>query len=631
MMAGHRALSLPLALGVLLAGAAAQAQPPGGGPPIDPRQMSGLGRVDPQVPPGSVTVRCLLGGFDAPAIGAKVQLEARSADGSKVERFEAVAGDDGRATFSGLEGFLGGTAVATAVLGGEEHRSQAIPLAPSAGSRVMLVQGAGASQAGAAGGPDGSSTDDVPGPGRAFPDERFPAGTVVVGALDLGARAGVADAEVTVLVTTPEGGSLTRSGRTDAQGRALFPGLLPPEVPEGSEVVVEALLGGEKRRSEPFGLGDKGMIVVLTIGEASEAPVAGPAPRRPVMPPRMMPTIPAGTVRLAVIDGRDRPVAGQAVTVLLRDVTGGQQEFAGTTGPDGVALVEVEVADGGYEVRLVHQGAPFRSRMFQMGDAMGVGLEMRVFSTTSDLSRVRTATQFEVIGRENDMVQVGQLYQVFVAGEEAFWPGKALQIPGAEGATGFVVMDRAADVLDHPDKAPFAMLVEPIPPGEVVDLSVAYLLEHDGSAEVTWTPPLPLVDGSVLVGKELKVMAGAKGPPTAPPQAPQAPFDLYEVGGRAVGEALTFTVDGLPVRPRLIRDLGWQIGLGLAVVFVVLVWPRRGAREQLEARKAALLAELDRLDAAPVDDPSVRSSVIAELDRIFRQLEALAPTKPGKS
>ena len=621
-------LALALSAAVVVAGvAAAAAAAPApvhggaGAPPIDPRQMSGLGRVDPQVPPGTVTVRCLLGGFDAPAAGVEVTLEARSADGARVETFTARAGDDGRATIAGLEPFVGGTAVAAAALGGEEHRSQPIPLAASAGSRVMLVQGAEASRPGAA--PPSDPAADALGPGRAFADDRFPAGTVVVGALDLAARGGVADAPVKLVITPPAGDPIVKSGRTDAQGRALFPDLLPPAVPEGSQVVVEVELAGAARRSEPFTLGDKGMIVVLTVGEVPEESVARPAPRRPVMPPRMLPTVPAGTVRLAVVDGRDRPVPGQEVSVVLRDVTGGRAEFAGVTGPDGVAYVEVEVADGGYEARALYRGAPYRTTMFRMGDAMGVAAELRVFPTTRDLSRVRTATQLELIGRENDLAQVGQLYQAFVAGDEAYWPGKPISISGAEGATGFVVMDRASPILEHADKAPFATLAEPIPPGEPVDLSIAYLLPHDGAAEIRWTPVLPLVDASALVGKELRVTRGAKGPPTPPPQAPQAPFDLYELGGRAVGEPLIFEVSGLPVRPRLIRDLGWQIGLGLLVVFGVALWPRRGLRDQLLARKAALLAELDRVDAAAPRDERARAVVLAELDRVFRQLDAL--------
>lgn len=605
----------------LAAGAAAQ---PAGAPPIDPRQMSGIGRVDPQVAAGSVTVRCLLGGFDAPAVGVDVTLEVRTADGGQSDRLSATTDEAGRATFTGLERFFGGAAVASATLGAELQRSESLPITASAGTRVMLVQGAASRGAAAAPEQAGAAEGGAPAPGQAFADERFPRGTVVVGALDLAARGGIADAEVKVVITPPSGELVMRTGRTDRQGRAVFPDLLPPEVPEGSQVVVEATLRGAVQRSAPFSLGEQGMIVVLTTGTMAEAPAAGPPPRRPLMPPRMLPTIARGSVRLAVTDGRERPVVGQAVTVVMRDSTGGRAEFFGTTGADGVALVDdVEVsADAAYEALVSYQGAPYRSAPFRMGETMGVAAEVRVFPTTADLSRVRSATQLEVIGRENDNAQVGQLYQVFVSGEEAFWPGKPLEIHGADGAAGFVVMDRASPILEHTEKAPFARLVEPIPPGQVVDLSIAYLLEHDGVAKIRWTPSLPLVDASVLVGKELRLIKGAKGPPTPPPQAPDAPFEIYEVGGRAVGEALELEVSGLPVRPRLIRDLGWQVGIGLFVLIVFALRPRRSPRALLLARKVELLAALDRAEAAGVEGE--RAAIIAELDQVFHQLDALA-------
>jgi len=626
----RRLVCLGYGLVLALGGVGAAAAQPAGGPPIDPRQMSGIGRVDPQVEAGSVTVRCLLGGFDAPAVGVEVTLEVRTADGGLNDRLGATTDEAGRATFSGLERFYGGSAVASATLAGELQRSEPLPVTASAGTRVMLVQGA-ASRGAAAGPERGGAEGGTPAPGQAFEDERFPRGTVVVGALDLAARGGVADTEVSVVITPPAGEVVRKTGRTDRQGRAVFPELLPPEVPEGSQVVVEATLQGVVQRSEPFSLGEQGMIVVLTTGTMAEAPAAGPPQRRPLVPPRMLPTVARGAVRLTVTDGRERPVAGQAVTVVMRDSTGGRAEFLGITGADGIALVEdVEVvSDAAYEALVSYQGAPYRSAPFRMGETMGVAAELRVFPTTADLSRVRSATQFEVIGRENDAAQVGQLYQVFVSGEEAFWTGRPLEIHAAEGAFGFVVMDRASPILEHTDKAPFARLVEPIPPGQVIDLSIAYLLEHDGVAKIRWTPSLPLVDASVLVGKELRLEKGAKGPPTPPPQAPEAPFEIYEVGGAAVGQALELEVSGLPVRPRLIRDLGWQVGIGLFVLIAFALRPRRSPRELLLARKTELVAALDRAEAAGADGE--RAAIVAELDQVFHQLDALAgvPAAPS--
>ena len=56
------------------------------GPAIDPRAMSGIPRADPQLQAGSVTVRVLDGGFDAPATGTEVTLELTGPDGTKATR-----------------------------------------------------------------------------------------------------------------------------------------------------------------------------------------------------------------------------------------------------------------------------------------------------------------------------------------------------------------------------------------------------------------------------------------------------------------------------------------------------------------------------------------------------------------
>lgn len=640
----QRSLGLGLGLAsLLIAAAPALAQPGMGGRP-DPRQMSGLARVDPEVPAGTITVRCLLGGFDAPAVDAEVTLEASSADGGRVQRFSARANAEGRATFSGLGDFVGGTAIASVDFGEGPVTSQAIPVAASAGSRVMLVKGAASPAAGAGadaptGAPMGAAAgagagagDEGPRPGRPFADARFPKGSLVVGALDLGARKGIPGAKVRLEIRPPEGEASVREATTDAEGRALFEGLDAPEIAAESVLSVEIVLkeGAAPQRSEEFKVAETGQALVFTTGEVSAADAAAPVRRRPVMPPRLTPTVPAGAVRVSVIDGLDLPVSQQAVEIQKRDVTGAIRSYEGVSGPDGVAYVEgIEYgADSAYEVVVRHKGAPFRSDLFRLHESMGAIAEVRVFATTNDLSRVRSAAQIEVIARENDLAQVAQLYQVFVDGDEAFWPGPGLRISGAEGASGFVVMDRASPILSHAGKAPFAELEEPIPPGEVVDLSIAYLVEHDGTATIRWTPTLPLFEGGVLLPRDLKLTKGSDKPPTPPPQAPEAPYDYYALGAKAVGQPIELVVEGLPVRPRIYKQIGLALGLGILALLglSLAIRPRSGLHERLLARRAELVAALERVGAG-ADQEDERGKIIAELDQVVRKLEALGVDK----
>src|SRR5690606_20818505 len=142
--------------------------------------------------------------------------------------------------------------------------------------------------------------------------------------------------------------------------------------------------------------------LVFTIGTAARGQDAfAPPERRRVMPPRATPTVAPGSVRVAVIDGADRPVGDQPVTVIQRSVTGASAKYSGRTGADGVALVDgVEVeGESAYAVEVIYRGAPYRTSLFTMSDTLGVTAELRVFPTTSDPSRIRGATQLEVTGR----------------------------------------------------------------------------------------------------------------------------------------------------------------------------------------------------------------------------------------
>src|SRR5690606_79401 len=189
-----------------------------------------------------------------------------------------------------------------------------------------------------------------------------------------------------------------------------------------------------------------------------------------------------------VFGPHDAPVGDVPVTIVKQDATGFSHRFTGATGDDGVARVEdIPVgSEGLYHVELEYAGAPWRSTLFTLDERMGVAVEMRVFPVTSDVARLRSAVQCGVESMENALARVDHLYQVFVDGDAAYWPGRSYKLHAAEGATGLVVRDRAHDVVMHPPEAPYTVIEGPLPPGELIDLSTAYLLEHDGSAEIQW-------------------------------------------------------------------------------------------------------------------------------------------------
>ncbi|MGB1277547.1 MAG: hypothetical protein ACPG77_17525, partial [Nannocystaceae bacterium] len=262
-----------------------------------------------------------------------------------------------------------------------------------------------------------------------------------------------------------------------------------------------------------------------------------------------------------------------------------------------------------------------------------------------DISKVQSEVQFVFVPRENNRMEVNQSYRARVSGDKAFWPGEKMQIQGAEGAQGFVVMNHATPgLLTHNDKAPFATLVQPIPPEAVVDLSVAYLLEHNGEAPVRWQVPFDLVSGAAAMKPEYKLLKGSQAPPKRPDHQPgREVVDVYELTKVGAGGALDLEVGGLPVnqRAQVLRMVGVGGGslmFGGLMVLLLVGRRRANARERLLARREKLLNMLDAVDAAGgIEIPGVkrggaaarpgapaqRKLVIAALDQLYRDLDAL--------
>lgn len=614
-----------------------------GPPPMDPKRMSGIPRVDPQVPVGTLTVRCLgEGGFQDPAVGVEVELKIVSQDGSKKDTRTAKTVEQGRATFDGLSAYVGGRAIASATLGGKVVSSQPIAIDGNAGSRVMLVLGASAAgtRAPEHGQPGGPA---VPPPGTAFPLTGTPIGDLTIGTFDLNAKQPIPNSTIKLTITPPEGEPLVREGTTDQRGKLVFKALVEPDVAPGSKLVVEAALGGdpsETKTSEPFKMsGTAGMAVVLARG--GENITAQPAQQQPqqrpqraqVPGPRTVKSLPEGTVRVKVVDANDQPVAAQPVTVVKKTAGGGSESFKGETGRDGVALVKGVGAqlDAFFFVEARYDRGPYQSPFFQMDRRGGVAVDLRVYETTADFSVVRSALQWDFREAENDHAAVYQILEVMVQGEKAFWPDGGLEIGGLPDLKSMDVLRPAERWLDHDEKAPFAKLSGPIPPGELANLSVGYIVEHNGTIDVSWASPFEVIQTSVLVGEDLELKveptpekADDKGGPN-----PEEPREMYLLGERAAGETVEFQMTGFVRSDPTYRYLGGAGGILMLILVVVAIvaQPRGTLRERTIARRDELLTMLASLQP----DSPTRPKIVTALDRIFRQLRALDEVEGAKA
>jgi hypothetical protein len=472
---------------------------------------------------------------------------------------------------------------------------------------------------------------DAPVPGRPFALRGRPAGTLVVGTLT---KAGpVEGVEVTLTIAPPKPGEeapepIVRRATSDSQGRAVFDNLLPPDVPEGSKLVVEAKVTpeGETQRAGPFELGKTGVAVVLSEGFDAD-PHASQGRRRARLPrPRPDPSLAPGTVRVRLVNGEGEPVSGQVVQVVERDVTGRDTVHEGRTGADGVTVVDDVEAhpDALYGVEVTYDGGPYRSRLFELPTRAGMAVDLAVFETTSDITTIKGAVRLELRARENDLLQVVQVHELVVEGEKAYWPTEGLEVIGVDGSRDFAVMGRAGNWLEHRQGASSAKLAVPIPPGELVQLSVAYLLEHDGTARLTWTPPVPLLEVTIVTpGGLVLEAAGAEQQPAGDAGGGMA---VYRLGPLAAGSPLEVTASGFPVRSPILRRIGagTSLAMVLGVVIAIALGRRRTAREQLLEHRDELLRMLDENERQGGQE-SGRTRIIEVLDRVYRQLDAMDP------
>jgi hypothetical protein len=500
---------------------------------------------------------------------------------------------------------------------------------------------------------------DVPMPGRAFALEGRPPGTIVVGVLDLEQMRAIPGVEVRLVVTAPGVEPKTHTLAADDEGRATFSDL--GELPEGATLVAEATLPasegeseGETKRSEPFELKDKALAVILARGVLpqghAETPPTPQGPQVRQLPgPRRDESLGEREVVVEVFDSADARVSGIEVELVRQDMTGAVAIVRANTNARGIATFE-NVADpegGLFFAGVVYKGAPFDSPTFQLPAEVGARVALRVWPTTKDARRVRSAVQLDFEPRENDLVQITQEYMVLVEGDAAFWAPN-FEITGAADAVGLQVLGHSGEYLEKAEEdSPVAQLARPIPPGEEVRLSVAYLVSHRGVAEVTAELPFPIVQGAITVPKGMPVLEGKQGA-AQPQEDGQGPIDVYQftptssytpalcdvlaagggpcprIFGQGIHEVRVVVGDLPHTNPWFVRA-GWIVvaTLLLALGTVLVLIPRVGIRRSLLEQRDALREAITRHRRTPDADEAELSRLLEALDGVLRRLDAL--------
>ncbi len=222
---------------------------------MDPSQMSGIPRPDPQVPAATVTVRLIRGELSNRIVDAAVELVPAGGAVGRSEKTNA----EGRATFGEL---APGTYTARASIDGVTLSSQPISVqaAPAPGIRVMLVFPKSAAE---------QQKEVGTADGKARVDQSSPPGSLLVKLVDEAGQP-LSGLKVTLLSASRADEKVASRGTqtTAADGTAKYSELLA-----GAEVGYMVLVEreGGRQQSQPFQLSpEHGSQLAMTVRPVSQ-------------------------------------------------------------------------------------------------------------------------------------------------------------------------------------------------------------------------------------------------------------------------------------------------------------------------------------------------------------------------
>ena len=351
--------------------------------------------------------------------------------------------------------------------------------------------------------------------------------------------------------------------------------------------------------------------------------------------------VPAGTIRVTVVDPRGQPASDQAVDVGILE-QGARDRLNGRTNAEGVVAFH-DLEPGGnkaYRVNVPYQGATYQSTPFRLPPDRGYDVRVTRIPTTDDENAIlslRTSTFFEV---RDTRLHVEQQVELANIGEETYvFPeeGKLVELP--EGFTAWRWQEVMTDQRLSQVEEGFRMRGS-IPPGRV-NLTWAFDLDVTGT-EMEVRVPVPF---RTFVAR---VLADApEGLSIEVEDMPEA--ELHDAGQQRVfltekrfspnepaPSRFRVSLSGIP-GPGPIRWLatGGAVILLLAALFLLFA-PRgrpAGSVEALADRKKALLSEavaIEKTFRANEIGPKYRSrqmdAIVAELAAVLRQEEAAKAT-----
>jgi hypothetical protein len=223
--------------------------------------------------------------------------------------------------------------------------------------------------------------------------------------------------------------------------------------------------------------------------------------RRPLTTAEPSKDVPPGTIRVRVLDGAERPVAGAAVEVGTMSQDSARTHMAGRSDAAGICIF-AKLATGdrqAYRVNVQHDGAKYSATPFRLTADQGYDVVIRRLDTTRDEHVIVLYVGATSVEFKDDRLKLVQQARLFNVGTKTYvFPEGGLLVPLPPGALAFqsdeVMTDQKLAVdADHGFRVRGS-----IAPGEVT-LTWGFDLPQSGSsADLTFQVPWPAFAYRVL-------------------------------------------------------------------------------------------------------------------------------------
>ncbi len=496
--------------------------------------------------------------------------------------------------------------------------------------------------------------------GKPLPDRGMPPGTVTVRVGRKSPANAVADLEVTAIIRNAGGDLRKRTAKTDSSGRAIFEGIATDQ-----QFQAEVVVDGERLKTDAFPMpADGGVRTMLIAGlgppGADEAPAAAApgagaggeanftlgATAGAATPDA---TLPAKTLIVRLSDEAGRPLANHPVILGAVDKSSQMKVRRATSDAAGeVKFTDLPTGqDFGYAAVIDHGGTRLSTEPFAMPDQGGMRATIRVLGRTSDQSVITIGQGARVILQlRNDNLSFIEILPLENKSDKTFDPGPgAVEIPLPKGHVAGEVAptDRKTEVRKDHGIAVYG----PITPRQALgqmdakaagnEITLGFVLPYSGDSRdfvqqfpsgigaftlITEQVAGLTITGTGIGAREGRELGGRK-------------YWVMPVEPIGVGQALRFTVHGLPSTDRTGRTVSGVLTLLLILGAIVLarrpsevVKKTTDERQRLTTRRESLFSELVTLEQTgrKIEDPNLaqrRNLLVTKLEGVYQELAAL--------